>query len=295
MNIKRWAIGAAVTGLMAAGGSAAGLAATGNVSHTSTTTASSELTVCYKGTTIKDFYARDKASCPTGDSRALWNVKGLTGATGATGPQGPQGATGPQGPQGPQGPAGKSYTPDTVTAAINLDNDADSGNYGNWAIDTIARTITVVKHSAAPLSDCAGAPAGNATCYYYTATVSDDGSFATISGANSPNAASTPINGIVNGTMTGGSDVEFYADSGNLEASTISTVNNGGTSGPRLYSDTSDPKWYESFFPAGTVVSGVNLPDYSWTYDAPNTCESWVDAFSGSTGNITGVNACPTS
>jgi hypothetical protein len=210
-----------------------------------------------------------------------WNVTGPAGVKGATG------AT------GPQGPAGTSYQPDTVTSVVSITNDPDSSSHGTWATDTITRTFTIVRHSAAPLADCSDAPSGNATCYYYTGTVADNGTFVTTAGAKSPNAGVT-VNGILNGNLVGGTHVEFYADSDALQASSLSVVNNSADT----YDGTSSPLWYQSFFPAGSVVSGVNLPDWSWTYSAPNTCEQWVDAYnnnggSGATdGDITGVNNC---
>ena len=60
--------------------------------------------------------------------------------------------------------------------------------------------------------------------------------------------------------------------------------------------------WYEQMFPAGTSFSGpANLIDWSWTYNAPATCEQWTDALSNGggqdsgAGNIAGLPPAPDS
>jgi hypothetical protein len=287
MILRKTAIAAASVAVILGGGA---LALATSDSTPSTTTAGT-ITACVNGRTRAVTQPAAKARCPRGTFSETWNKQGPAGAKGATGATGAAGATGPAGPQGPAGPAGASYTPVTATSTISFINDPDSGYYGNpWATDTITRVVSITRHAAASLSDCPSAPAGNATCYYYTATVSDTGSFVTVAGAESPNA-STLISGTVVGSIVGGSDVEFYADSGALQSSSLGVVDASKVSAD----DVSDPGLYASFFPAGTTVDSVNLPDWSWSYTAPNTCEHWTDAFDiaeGSGGNIAGINEC---
>ncbi|HUN38434.1 MAG TPA: hypothetical protein VMU95_41115 [Trebonia sp.] len=220
-------------------------------------------------------------TCPA-KYKTFTGAVGPKGATGATGAKGATGATGPQGPKGatgPQGPAGASYEPVAATATTAVSDRDDSGDNGNWAKDAYTRTVSVTRHGAAPAADCGS---GAAACWFYTGTIADSGTFQTVSGADSPSKG-TPISGVVDGTFTGGSDVEFYASSGSPTAAVPGTVTGDTPS-------TTD--WVSLFFASGTVISTPNLTNWSWTYSAPNTCEQWADAASGQTGDITGVNAC---
>jgi hypothetical protein len=221
--------------------------------------------------------------CPSGDSLWKWAV---------TGPRGPQGLRGSQGPRGPQGPAG-TVTPVTATGVTTVTNDADSGNHGDWAVDTFSRTMTVTRHGAVAVANCGGtATNGITTCYYYTATLADTGSFQTTQGALSPNAG-TKISGIVSGTVNGGSAFEFYATSGSPSTSYVPATDDASTG---KYPPSS--AWPEVFFPQGTLFAGMNEINWSYTYVAANTCETWVDAYNNgdgaqpADGDITGVNHC---
>lgn len=212
-------------------------------------------------------------NCPGGQFAVAWNA------------QGPAGLTGAAGPAGPQGPAG-TFTPVTATADTSVSNRDDSGNNGNWATDAFTRTVTVTRHSASPAGNCGAAAA---KCWFYTAALADTGTFTTDTGAKSPNAG-TVINGVVDGTFTGGSDIEFYASSDTPSAASVP-----GTVSGDMPSTTN---WAAQFFPAGTVFSTPNLTDWSWTYVAPKTCEKWTDAVGNGDGHlsgdgdITGTNAC---
>jgi hypothetical protein len=239
-------------------------------------------------------------ACPSGDTRWKWDVtgpKGATGATGAkgatgaTGAKGATGATGAAGAAGPQGPAG-TYTPVTATAAISVTDANMYGNNGDWTDANFTANATVVLHGAVPVYHCGGTRTnGISTCYFYTGSVSLDGSFTTLSGAKSPNAGTT-ISGIVDGPLSGASDFEFYASSNAPSASNV----------PPSISDVSiDPAtvdWPEGFFAPGTSFGGEHALDWSVDYNAPATCETWVDAYNNdngttsSPGDITGVNAC---
>lgn len=191
---------------------------------------------------------------------------------------------GPKGDTGPAGPAGSNATL-TVTAQTAVSGRDDSGQHGNWALDAMIRTISVTRQHAAKASDCGSSAT---QCWFYTGTLTDNGSFRTTDGALSPDAG-TPINGNVSGTFTGGAQVEFYADSDAPNASLVPATTTGDSP--------STSNWAGQLFAAGTNVSTINLPGYAWTYQAPNTCEQYSEVFKGSgaevdTGDIQGVNHC---
>jgi hypothetical protein len=190
------------------------------------------------------------------------------------------------------GAAGASATPVTASAQTDITNDADSGNHGDWAVDTLTRQMTVTRHGAVAVSNCGGtATNGITSCYYYTALMTDTGSFTTNPGASSPNAGTT-IKGVLSGTISGGSSFEFYSSSGTPNSGLVPASLDAGTNG------TDSSVWPERFFAAGTNFGDVNEINWSYTYNAPTTCETWTDAFNNGDGgqsgdgDITGVNAC---
>ena len=250
--------------------------------------------VAGSGRTMEHVYESNTSgtSCPSGSFLVYWGVTGPKGATGAAGAKGATGAAGATGPQGPAGPSGAGYEPVTASAQTDITNDADSGNNGNWAVDTLTRQMTVTRHAAAPASDCGGTATNGVTaCWFYTALMTDEGSFTTDSGAKSPNAGVT-INGVLSGSINGGSSYEFYASSGSPDGTLVPATLDASTSG------TNSSDWPERFFAPGTSFGDVNEINWSYTYNAPKTCETWTDAFnngggsSSSAGDITGVNAC---
>lgn len=217
------------------------------------------------------------ASCPAGTTSIV------------LGAQGPAGPAGPAGPQGPQGPG---FQVVAASAQTDITNDQDSGNNGNWAIDTLTRQITVVRHGQVAASLCGGTATNGITgCWFYTALLSDSGSFTTITGASSPNAG-TAIHGKLTGSVTGGSAFEFYANSNDPQSSLVPATLDASTSG------TDSSNWPARFFTPATAIAGMNEINWTYTYDAPTTCETWVDAFNNgdggrpADGDITGVNAC---
>lgn len=184
--------------------------------------------------------------------------------------------------------------PVTATATTAVSNRSDSGysggKGGNWAKDAFSRAVTITRHGPVAVSNCGGtATNGVTSCYHYTGTITDTGSFTTISGANSPNAG-TSIHGVVTGTMTGGSAVEFYASSGTPDASLVSATYSGD--------GISSTNWVEQFFPHGTAFSTPNEINWAYHYAAPNTCETWDDNYNNGggsqpgDGDIVGVNHC---
>ena len=186
-----------------------------------------------------------------------------------------------------------SHQPVTASAVTAVSDLVDVGNHGNWAVDTLTRTMTVTLHGAVSVYHCGGSPVNGITnCYYYAATLTDGGTFATIPDADSPNAG-TGIHGIVDGTVSGGSDYEFYATSNAPSAENVPGTDDAGTGG-----DPSTADWPEVFFPDGTTFGFVHQINPTYTYSAPGTCEQWVNSYSndhGSSvgdGDITGVNYC---
>lgn len=206
-------------------------------------------------------------------------AKEVTDKLGGPGPQGPAGPAGPAGPPGPAGPAGDSDILSAVATTSVTDRN-DSGHHGDWAKDSFTRTVSVTRQHASTAAKCGG---GATQCWFYTASLADSGTFTTIDGANSPQDG-TAIAGTVMGTFNGGSRIEFYANSDSPNPSIVPATVTGNALA------TSD--WVKEFFAADTVFSSVNLLNWAWTYTAPNTCEQWINAVAGDSGDITGVNAC---
>lgn len=207
--------------------------------------------------------------CPNGYAKIEWTKNGV----------------GPAGPTGPQGPAGDSAVL-SVSATTAVSNWPEGSG---WATDQFVRSLTVTRQSAAPSSACGGAP----TCWFYTGTLADTGSFTTADGAKAPNGDGKTIAGTVTGSIVGGAQIEFYASSDSPNPKTVPATADGATK-PASTSD-----WYKLAFPDGTTFAGGKLTGYTWTYTAPATCETWKDAVnpgddgqSEADGNITGVNAC---
>ncbi len=280
-RITRRIAAAAIATAAVVGTGAAALAANSAPAHTTAAaaTTSNVITACEKGHVLHLIY-NVSATCTSGYVKYTWAITGPAGPAGAKGATGAQGPAGPAGPQGPAGPAGPSDL--TASGVVNVTDHADSGSNGTWADDDFARTITITRHEAADSSNCDGA----ATCYFYTGTISDNGSFTSLSGATSPaSGQSAPINGIVSGSFTGGSSFQFYDSSNALQSEPSVTSVIGGA-------DSSDPSWPGLFFNAGTVY-GYSLGNgWSWTYNDSATCETWVDGATGQSGNITGTNQC---
>ena len=240
-------------------------------------------------------------TCPTGTVQVIWSIKG---------PRGPQGVPGPQGSPGPQGPAGQDAIL-SVSAQTQVTNWPEGGG---WANDNFTRMVTITRQHAAPASDC-GASASR--CWFYTETLSDNGTSVPVNGHGSPNTshsgATITAANISGNNMTGGGKLEFYADSGTPDPSKVPGTATG-TSKPQ-----SSTSWYKLFFPQGTnfglapaQVSGYGpWTTYDWNYTANVTYQSgattisctqtWNDAINpgddgqgpvAKDGDITGT--CPT-
>jgi len=249
--------------------------------------------------------ARQGSTCPRDTKTLTFSQQGPAGPRGATGPRGlagpagPRGLTGPAGPRGLTGPAGPAGTGSTgptgpvgaspvlsATATTQLTGRDDNG-HGTpqlWAHDTFTRAATITSDHSVPASKC-GASA--TTCRFFTGTLNDVGTFATIAGAKSPNAG-VSISGTLTGAFTGVVGVEFYADA-TPNASLVPTTAGNGTS-------TTD--WVKQFFAPGAHFGTVSLTNYTFQYGPTHTCELWIDSSSNadgttaSAGDITGVNTC---
>jgi hypothetical protein len=199
--------------------------------------------------------------CGSGYTKAWWSQ------------QGPQGVPGPDGASGLQ----------QFTAQTAITNWPESSG---WATDEMTRSVVITRESAAPSTDCGGA----ATCWFYTATLADNGRFYAHEGAKSPNrtlggsvAHDTP------GIMMGGATVEFYSNSDLGESNAVGFPTT--QDGKHTYDTTN---WVKQAFPANATFSGLKLTGYKWTY---SSCfENWVDAINpgddgqGATdGNIDGA------
>jgi hypothetical protein len=185
--------------------------------------------------------------------------------------------------------------PGTANAATNASATTtfqahpDSGNHGNWADDDFTRIASVSLAGADPtLTDC-GSKA--TSCFQYTGTIRDSGTFTVIGGAKSPQAGVT-VTGTPSGSFMGGADVKFFSSSDTASAAGVPASVTGA--GP-----VSTANWVEQFFPAGTTFgTGPTLSSWSWAYESPDTCEYWVDASYNSSGSlptdgdITGVSHC---
>jgi hypothetical protein len=186
---------------------------------------------------------------------------GAAGAAGPKGDKGDKGDTGPQGPAGPaglqgaRGPAGESAQ-QTLTASTQITNWVENGG---WATDEIARTLTLTRNYQVPSADCGGTP----VCWFYTGTLADQGTF------------------------------EFYASSGEPQASNVPATQVGKAGG------VSTSGWAKLAFPGGTAFvnsSGTStLTAYKWLYSAGCPEQTWNDQINpgddgkgSGDGNITG-------
>jgi hypothetical protein len=217
---------------------------------------------------------------------------------------------------GAQGPAGTSAIV-SVNALTSVSNWPERSG---WANDTFTRDVIVTREGAAPAADCTS---GAQQCWFYTASIGDAGTFTTVNGHASPNTTSaTAIKGTWTGSMGGGGQLEFYANSPSPDPKLVPGTATGADKGARGGEETTT-NWYEMFFPAGTVfgtapsVTQTPFPSapwttYGWTYTAQVTCgtsssitEKWFDGINpgddgkgslsappAGDGNITGANGC---
>lgn len=141
------------------------------------------------------------------------------------------------------------------TDTVSVSNHQDSGNNGNWALDTFQRTTTITS-------------TGDGT---YKAVLTDVGTFTGIAGNTAPDSNTTlpagvtgTLNGTYSFTVDSATGPTKPADDGPYDDATANTA-------------PSTESWVARYFPADATVTGNG--DWSWTYD--NACQSWTDAASG--------------
>lgn len=182
-----------------------------------------------------------------------------------------------------------SAAPTTETAVTHVYNDPDSGGGGVWATDAFNRTLTVTENASQPTPGV----------LYYTATVSDTGTFVTHAGADTPNqsVAGEKISHTVTGTFTGGMSYTLSAPSGDVLGAVLPANLNDNNVAPVAPYNTSD--WPAQAFAAPGSVS-VADGNWGWTYTS-KFGETWTDSNAPGNndgdavadGNITGLVVKP--
>jgi len=185
------------------------------------------------------------------------------------------------------GPAGASAHHSTTIqttykAVTKLTNRSDSGGNGNWAYDCFTRTAKVVLRGEAPLSAC-GVATGH--CYAFTASLSDEGSFTTISGAYTPNQGAPFTGDTISGQPKGhfngyGLFGTFFADQ--LPSAHLVPRKVNGDANPSYL-------WPTLFFSStATLVGTGNENDWGYTYwtTTEHLHQHWVDASFNSGGQL---------
>ena len=164
-----------------------------------------------------------------------------------------------------------------------LANRDDGGNgsvdNGNWALDDMARVLTV---------KLTGESGG---IYTYTATIRDFGRFHAVLGDDTPNQSGRYLNETIthraSGPVTGYASYTFTADSlpaldshGSLAVPARVNGDGGSTAA-----------WYEQAFPSATTFGGAGIGGFSWSYHAlvreggHLVPERWVDSLTNNYGD----------
>lgn len=148
------------------------------------------------------------------------------------------------------------------TDTVAVSNHADSGNNGNWALDTFKRTTTITDND-------------NGT---YKAMISDKGTF---DATNSPISGDVIPDGSATGTMTGTYTFSVTSNTGPVKPTADGPYDDkNGTPAPGT------EQWVARYFPANATVTSNG--DWSWTY--VNACQSWTDSATDThTGDISMV------
>lgn len=173
-------------------------------------------------------------------------------------------------------PAQATQAVDCKTVAVDLTGRPDSGVKGNnWALNDMTRTMKV----CALADPVEGAEPG--TLSWYTATVTDGGTFVTQAG-DSP-AGTATLAGGMKGKVTGDFTATFTA-----------TASWGDYNADALKDKTPTAEWVATAFPGARFNDAGPVAKWSWTY---TTCdgkgETWVNADAGNSGDIAEA-ACPT-
>jgi hypothetical protein len=175
------------------------------------------------------------------------------------------------------GAASASPAPQQVRAATFITDRPDGGNAGYWADDTMNRTLVITR---------TGGTTGDWT---FKATLTDDGAFTTIKGAQVPNQAAPwtgeTIRSAVTGLMTGYANFTFTA-SKLPSSSLVPRFENDHGNVPA--DDTST--WYMLAFPAGTTFGGAGIGNWGWTYltFTRTGLQFWADTAANGYGDLAG-------
>jgi LPXTG-motif cell wall-anchored protein len=170
--------------------------------------------------------------------------------------------------------------PECRTVVTSVTNRPDNGDHGPWAVDTFTRTVKICKvEPPAPAAEAAKTVPVQA--WDYEAKYVDAGSFVTKGGATlSPNAGVALTAG-VKGTFEGYQSITFTAPANWLGFSPKATVD-GATP--------SSQDWVKAMWQDGYTN---HKPGKEWKY-AYKTCnDTWTEASSGGSGDITGSKPCP--
>ena len=149
-------------------------------------------------------------------------------------------------------------TPQDALRTTHLTDRPDSGGNGNWAADDFTRHATITPDGTAPLADCS--PTAT-TCYAYTASLKDDGTFTTINGAFTPNQGGADVGDLITATVTG--RMSGYGDFTTFYATTKPSAQFVPQHVERQRM-TRSYLWPDLFFPSTATVTGVN--EATWGY-----------------------------
>jgi hypothetical protein len=161
------------------------------------------------------------------------------------------------------------------------------GNGGPWASSQVWRTATVtLAYAPAPPWLCGWTPGSPPiSCFAFTATLRDWGTFRTIRFALTPNQSffyyGRHIRSVVSGSVHGSATFGiFYA-----------TALPNPLAVPHFYFDKTGGlaaiSWPNLFFPAPAQTFGVSPSSWKWTYSAWTRCgfQSWTTSSTNNHGN----------
>lgn len=149
-----------------------------------------------------------------------------------------------------------------INVTYKLYNDVDSGFHGNWATDSLNRNLKVFD-------------LGNGS---YCATINDTGSFVT-TGPNSPQNG-VPLSAGINGVIYGGYVTNVFSATLNSSPAYATHGNLGSFDATAAH-----PSFLSYFNDPGSI--NWTQPTWGWTYHTARN-GNWVNASSGSYGDITG-------
>jgi hypothetical protein len=173
----------------------------------------------------------------------------------------------------------------TFTAVTTITGHPDGGAQGNnWANDSFTRTATIHRVNQVTVAECPGS--GTGKCWFYTGTLSDSGTFATIAGQLAPRTGS--LDQSLAGAFSGGTKtIDFWSSWENPNKADVPQTVSGAATGRGTTTN-----WVEQFFGPGAVFNsaanpgGPNLGNWSWKYTlnfgsntaCPNDAYQWIDS-----------------